>query len=198
VPVPRGPHDLLQGGQARSPSQVLPGLVCRGHQDSRIPRAARAFADLDGASAHRGADRGNLPHRKPFTISQVEGVGLAFTQQGQGPDMGFRQVGDMDVVPDRGAVGSRVVGPEELNLRLAIQRSHQQTGDEVRFAGTVVLSYPPAGIGAGGVEIAQRDIRKTMGVVVGGQGFLEGQLGIPIRVGGQLGMFLGDGDFVPR
>ena len=79
----------------------------------------------------------------------------------EGPHVGVGQVGDMDVVAHRGAVGRRVVGPEDLRPPARPQRRADDERNQVRL-GIVILADLAVGIGAGGVEVAEAAYRQAV------------------------------------
>src|SRR5262249_23987922 len=115
VPGPGGADDGLDVGVAGRPAEVAPEAIGGGHEDGRVagspglhrggdgmPRdAAGGIDDLEDAEAGPGAD--------------VVGEGTAGLDVLQGQDVGVGEVVDVDKIADAGAVGRRVVGPEDGN-----------------------------------------------------------------------------------
>ena len=79
--------------------------------------------------------------------------------------MRLGQIGDVDVVAHRGAVGRRVVGAEDRERSPAAVRRLDRQRDEVRLRGVVLADFA-VGIGAGGVEVAKRRVAQAVAPAV--------------------------------
>src|SRR5580692_5471787 len=98
----------------------------------------------------------------------------------------------MDVVADAGAVGSRVIGAMYLQIR-SVRGGGQCEWNQMSF-GIVKFSNLAAGIGSGGVEIAQADGAHSIGAVVGFERVFEKEFGGAVRVHRLARSFFGDGN----
>ncbi len=95
--------------------------------------------------------------------------------------MGRRQIGDVDVVADRGAVGGGIVGAVDLDRVARSERGAQDARDQVGFR-LVVLADLAIGIGPGGVEVAQRGVTQPIGAGVPVERPLDRQLGVAVGI----------------
>jgi hypothetical protein len=84
------------------------------------------------------------------------------------------------VVAQAGAVARRVVGAEERDVRPQPQRRVKDDGHEVGL-GVVLLAVAAVGLGAGGVEVAQRHRAQAVGAV-GVEEVLDERLGHAVGV----------------
>ena len=115
-------------------------------------------------------------------------VGLTpLGQHVEGRDVRFRQIQDVDVVADAGAVGSVVVSAEDLGA-LASLNAVQHHRDQIHD-GVVGQVGPP---GTRNVEVAQADPLQVPGALaVSHQPFAD-QLRLAVGVDGVTGHILGD------
>ena len=89
--------------------------------------------------------------------------------------MGARDVHDMDVVADAGAVRRIVVGAENLNRRAA-PSGFEDERDQVGL-GIVRLAYLAVRVGTRRVEVAQRHLRQSVRRAEVHQHVLDDELG---------------------
>ena len=106
--------------------------------------------------------------------------------------MRFREVAHVHVVANRGAVGRRVVGAEDLDMLAPSLRRFDRARDEMRFR-LVCLADVAVAIGAGRVEVAQRHVTEGMRLAVPVQHPLDEALGFAIRIDRHLRMIFVDG-----
>ena len=92
-----------------------------------------------------------------------------------------RQVLDVDVVADRGAVGRRIVGPVDLDRGRGAERGAQDVRDQVRL-GVVVLAEAAAR--AGDVEVPEADRAQPGGRAEVTDHQVDGELRGAVRVDG--------------
>jgi hypothetical protein len=88
----------------------------------------------------------------------------------------WRQIADMDVVADAGAVRRRIIGAEHVELAAQAERRFGRNLDQMRGLRRR-LAGAAARIGAGDVEIAQDD----MGEIVGAAGVAQHDFGHQLR-----------------
>src|SRR5687768_2028665 len=106
--------DRLQIGEARVPSQLLPNALARCDQNRRITGTAGTDLDCNIASGNARRRFDHLSNRVATAISQV--IAAAFMLKlREHPDMSVRQIGNMDVIPDAGAVVGRVILSKDLD-----------------------------------------------------------------------------------
>jgi hypothetical protein len=107
--------------------------------------------------------------------------------------MGIGDVEDVDVVADAGAVGRRVIGTEDFEMRNDAEGGVENFGDEMSFDAMGFAAFCGS---AGGVEIAKSGVMKAgIGAIVGKE-FLEAKFGFAVGVDGIFGVVFGDGDGV--
>ena len=87
----------------------------------------------------------------------------------------------MNVVPDARAVGCRIICAEDAYARLASYCGVESKGNQVRFR-VVVLADIAIRIGAGRIEIPQRQVLDTVGLAKPPQCSLKRQLRFAIRI----------------
>ena len=109
MPGPGVGNDLLQppGGL---PAQDFRRPLVGGDEHRRIPRPAglQLGGDLPAGDFPGGVD--DLFHGVTVAAAQIEHAAFAaLVQMFQGQQMGFRQIPDVDIVPDAGAVGGGIV-----------------------------------------------------------------------------------------
>ena len=101
------------------------------------------------------------------------------------------QVGDVDVVAHAGAVAGRVVGAVERKRGAQARRRLERDGDQVGL-GLVTLAEVALGIGAAGVEVAQRRPAQAVGRLRVGEHALDHRLGGAVGVDRREGRRLRD------
>src|ERR1700704_6442474 len=111
----------------------------------------------------------------------------------QGAEMGFRDIQDMYVIANGGAVWRGVIVAEDGDVRSVGLNGLQDQGNEMGF---VAASFSAMGRGAGYVEITEGDEVETSIFAIVGEDIFKGELGFAVRIDGGLGMVLWDGDGV--
>ena len=101
--------------------------------------------------------------------------------------MGGRQVGDMNIIPDRRSIRSREIRSVELERRGLSEDGRQNIRNEVRLR-IVTFSEFSFRICTGGVEIAERDELHPVGAAVIGEDLLDDDLCLPVGIDGIEGM----------
>src|SRR5204862_6593464 len=101
-------------------------------------------------------DRGNhLPYRASLSCAEVHRAVLSPRAQiAERAYVSVAQIGDMDVIADRGAVGRRIIAAVDLDRLAGAERGAQYPRDQVGFR-VVILADLAFGIDAGRAEIAQ-------------------------------------------
>ena len=101
----------------------------------------------------------------------------------QGQQVRGSQVGDVNVVAHRRAVGSRVIAAEDRNVRPLTFRRCQHNRDQV---GLRLVIFAERFGGAGSVEITQRDELHPVGAVIAFKHALDEELRPAVRIDGVL------------
>src|ERR1017187_8964467 len=162
--VPGVGDDGAQVGILRGPTQAVAELLTAGHQTGGIAFAARTH-DVGyfpaGDFLHR-AD--HLHDAAAGAGADVELVARAAVQQVlDGQDVRLREIADVDVIADAGAVRGGVVVAENGDGLAGFDGTEDER-DQVRL-GRVLFAERGFGIGAGGVEVAQADAGELMNLV---------------------------------
>ena len=145
----------------RLPPQLGAEDVARSDEDRRVARPAPDDLRRDGMSRNVAASLDHLHHREAEAVPQIVAP-TALIQRVQRQDVRLRQVADVDVVADAGAIGGGVVIAEDLDAFALAQGHLQRQRDEMRL-GMMILAA--LGRGASGVEVAQRGIAQAVHAV---------------------------------
>ena len=113
--------------------------------------------------------------------------GLPAAEVVEGADVGFREVLDVDVVADAGAIRRGVVGAENGDVRGLAGDGHEGAGDDMAF-GRVVLADQSVGGAATGIEITEDDMLDAEGLVTVAQDLFQHEFAAAVGVDGLLGM----------
>ena len=82
--------------------------------------------------------------------------------------MRLRQVEDVDVIADAGAVGRRIIRAENLALRLLAERDLQHVRNQMRLDAMMFAEFFAR---AGGVEVAEGDELQPVNLLIPDGGF---------------------------
>lgn len=133
-PLPGCFHDGSGVLAAGFPAEDFPGLLGIGNQAGRVAFAARTVADGDFPAGDFFSRFQDFPDGKPQAGSQIEAFrGAALHQVVHRSQVGVRQVVDVDVVADAGAVRRIVIRAEDFDVFLFPGQREQDVGDEVGF-----------------------------------------------------------------
>ena len=116
VPAISSFDDLFQRRPVRHPIQYLPGLACVRYKFGRVAGAPGAVTgrDIHIPAACDGIDY--LAHGIALASAEVEADTFALVEQiPKCQHVCFCKVGDMDVIPDRRAIGRGVVSAIYIN-----------------------------------------------------------------------------------
>src|SRR5712671_7162877 len=111
----------------------------------------------------------------------------------QGAEMGFRDIQNMYVIANGGAVWRGVIAAEDGDVRSAALDGLQDQGNEMGFW---AAGFSAMGRGAGYVEIAEGNEVESSIFAIVGEDVFKGELGFAVGIDGGLGMVLRDGDDV--
>jgi len=106
MPIPRMLDDRPQVRIPRVPAEDRLGLVRAGHEAGGIAGAPGRHGDGNRVAGHRPARLDDLLDGKTGAGAEVEGTGDVLFE---GQDVGAREIGDVDVVADAGAVGRGII-----------------------------------------------------------------------------------------
>src|ERR1039458_7095918 len=141
--------------ELRAPVERSANAIDIGHQRGRIARSPSANLYDKIASADPPHRVDHLEHRRSATVAAVEGGALAAAAQiAKRGRMRPREVADVDIVADAGAVGCRIVGAEDVDPGPLAERGLAGDLDQMG-RGWARLSGAQLRIGAGDIEVAQ-------------------------------------------
>ena len=175
------------------PAEHAVKLVLAGDQDGGITGAARReFARDFGAGDFFGGVE-DFEDGKAAAIADVEGFAGDGFDGFESADVGIGDVEYVDVIADASAVGRRVIGTEDFEMRNDAESGVENFGDEMSFD---AMGFAALDRSAGGVEIAKSGVMEAgVGTIVG-EYFLEAELGFAIGIDGIFGVVFGDGNGV--
>ena len=153
------------GTSAASPARA--GFFRAGDQHGWIARAARRFDRRNGMSGDAPRHFDHLAHAE--ALRHCPGCKSAGWDSGacsracQGQQVRARQIADVDVIADTGAVRRRVVGAENSTMFGAAKGDLENPRDQVRFR---MVRFALVGTRrAGGVEISQAGVAQAVNPV---------------------------------
>jgi hypothetical protein len=161
--------DGFQIVKTRLPFERRPDAIAGGDDVCRIARPAAGELDLeiDAGDALYRID--HLEHRKATAVTTIERRrGAAGAQMGERIAMRGNEIGNVDVIPDAGAVRRRVVGAENIELRSQPKRGFDRHLDEV--------GGPPGRVAGAAERVGARDVEVTQDHTVqpvGGAGIAQ-------------------------
>ena len=174
--------DFREVGAAGPPAEAVDGGLGGGHQHGRVAAAARGGDLGDGVPGDLADGLDDLAHGEAVAVAEVADQVLARGGGVEGEEVGLGEVGDVDVVADAGAVGGGVVLAEDGD-RLALALGDlEDERDEVRLG---VVALAAAAVGAGDVEVAQRDGGQAVGRGLTADHVVDGELAGAVRAGGR-------------
>ena len=155
LPGPGRGDDCVEGGVRGLPGQVAAHFIGGGDQDGGIAGTAgeEFFGDVAAGEAAGGGE--DFADGVAGAGADVEGGAGDAAEFLEGAEMGLRDVEDVDVIADAGAVGSGIVAAKNGDVGGAGLDSLQDEGNEVRF---VAAGFAAIAGGAGYVEIAEGDV----------------------------------------
>jgi len=116
LPGPGGGDDLVEGGVRGVPGEVATHFFAAGDEDGGIAGAAgeEFFGDVAAGEAADGGE--DFADGVACAGADVEGAAGDASDFLEGAKMGLRDVQDVDVIADAGAVGSGVVGAKNIDV----------------------------------------------------------------------------------
>src|ERR1035441_4715750 len=192
VPGPGGGHYVFELRILGLPTQFMHRPVRGGHQPGRVTGPAGLLDGWNGLTGYLLAGADDFPHRIAVAVAEVVEAAPAW---GEAEEMRLRQVEDVDVIANAGAVGRGIIRAVNFAVRLLSEGHLEHVGDEMRLRAVML---PEGFAGAGGVEVAECDELQPMNPLIPLEHLLEHQLGFPIRVDGPLRQVLGHRQAVGR
>jgi hypothetical protein len=117
---------------------------------------------------------------------------MAYHQQFQREHMRRRQIGDMNIVADGGAVRRVVVVAEHREVPDVTLQRHHRAGNEMGFV-VAQFADPARRISAAGVEIAQAKCAQSIGAAIIREHSLDHPFRRTVRVDRRAGIVFGEG-----
>src|SRR5262245_53973188 len=111
MPTPRGGNNGTEVLVFWLPSQFLHRAVGRRHQCRRIARTPRSFDYSHGPPRYFFTSPDHLAHAVAAADAEVVLHPLPGSQLQERQQVSFRQVIDVDIVTNAGAVRRRIIGP---------------------------------------------------------------------------------------
>ena len=159
VPGPGGGDDVFQLRIFRFPAQFADGFFGGRDQPGGSPgrrgfSTAGIFLPVIFSQAGMTAAR-NSRRRCPDLKAALA--------RPRAEDVRLRQVDDVDVIADAGAVGRRIIRAENIALRFLAERDLKHVRNEMRLDAMMFAEFFAR---AGGVEIAERDEFQPVNLLV--------------------------------
>src|SRR3972149_8530769 len=128
MPFPCRGQDILQCREPRLPSKNPQGAVRSRHQPGGIPQPSSYLKRRDGASRDLSSGLDNLADAVPFPVPEIECTAIPPPHQVVHRNhMRLRDVINVDVITDAGAVGGFVIRPEDPDMRSEEHTSELQS-----------------------------------------------------------------------
>src|SRR5262245_7667965 len=132
LPCERVDDDGLQIVKARLPYESGTDPVARGHDLCRVARPPRCELDLEVDARNTLDSVDHVQHRKTAAVTAIERHRSATVAQiGERIDMRCDEIGDVNIIPDAGAIRRRVVGAEDIHFRPPPERRFDRDLDEM-------------------------------------------------------------------
>ena len=192
MPGPCGGDDVFKLCVFGFPTEFSERFLGSGHEPGRIAGPA---GFLDGRDAFAGNLFAHLNHFADgiaFAITEIEEALLAGFH---GEDVGLREIDDVDIIANAGAVRRGIVGAVNFALRRLAQRDFEDVRDEMGFDPVMLAVFAA---GTGGVKIAERDEFKAKDLLIPEQHLLEHELGFAVGINRALGEIFCHGHAIRR
>ena len=181
MPVPCGADDRLEIAERRRPVQLGLRLVRSREQNGRVSRTPRRERERDLMSGDARDHVDHLAHRMRPAGPEVVGARRSVSSNRlQRFDVRIGEIGDVHVIALARAVRRRVVVAEDLQAAAAGGRL-DGPWDEVDLR-RMILADLTLGVGAGRVEIPQRDVADVVRAAEMRQRVFDRQLRLAVAV----------------
>ena len=187
MPAPSRLDDLVKRSKLRFPAQFIDGLLCAGDQSWGIARTARFLDGGNRLAADALAGLDDLPHGVALAVAEI--VISVFARLHR-EHVRLREVDDVYVIADAGAVQGRVVGAEDFAFLRLPQRNLEDVGNQVCLN---AVMFAELFAGPGGIEITQCDKFQSVQFLIPTQQFFENELTFTVGVDRVLRQRLGHG-----
>ena len=200
MPDPGGADDVVELGVTGLPTQVANGVFGAGDEDGGIAGATRVeFCGnrMAGDAASRFDDFANT---EPMAIAEVVDESASSGDIGfegfESEQMSVGEIGDVDVIADAGAVGSRVVIAIDADGVAASEGDVENQRNQVRFGLVIFASRDAFGAlrRASDVEVAKGNGAQAVEGMEPVEHGLDHQLRFAIDVRGLKTSAFSDGD----
>src|ERR1700677_734742 len=164
LPVERLAHDVVKIVAGRLPAKHAPRAVSLSHDGGRISRPPPGDLDRKIDAGHPFDDLDDLLDRLPVPITAVaDDARPACAQVSERAQMRIDEVADLDIIAHASVVAGGIVLAEDLyfwmNSKCRLDGALDEVGGVRRRLAETAL-----GIGAGDIEIAQRNVAEIVGL----------------------------------
>src|ERR1051325_4942795 len=188
MPFPGAVDDGLDRIVPGRPAELLANPARVGHELGWIAGSPGRF---DGG----GFVSGNLPRgvdplfdRGTVAAAEIEHVALL---AGERAHVCRGEIDDVNVITDARAVGSGIIGAEDLDVWALAQRDLEDNGNQMRL---LAVMFTVAAGRTSRVEVAQTDVLDAVQTVVPVEDFLEHQLRFTVGIDWLFREVFTDGD----
>ena len=154
MPVPGAADDGFEGIILRFPAEFASDLVAISDKYGQVARSAGGGEGRDRVPGDFARRFDDLEHGIAAAAAEVVDAAAPVGKCLERQDMRPRQIKDMHVVADAGAIGCVVIGAVDFDRVTLPQGDLQDERDQMRF-GIMRLADMPVGVGTTGIEVAQ-------------------------------------------
>ena len=186
MPFPSGSDDVLDFGVLNFPAQFLLCLGRIGVKRGGVAGAAFGFHDgyfQAGDCFNCSDDFADGVGGAGAEVVEIGGTG--FLEFIKDRNVGTGKVVHVHVVAQAGAIGSRIIGAEDLDVLTTSGGGVDHEGDEMGL-GVMVFADRAVLRRSGGIEIAEGRKAESVGVRECLQAVLDVELGLPVGIDGGL------------
>ena len=130
VPGPCALHDAVDGLKFRHPAEFAFDLVGPGDEPRGVSGSARFFDDLDGLAGDAFARGDDFTDAGSAASAEIEKGALFHSER---EHVCGREIKDVDVIANAGAVRRLVVGAVDFDVILLAEGDFEDVRDEVRL-----------------------------------------------------------------
>ena len=148
MPAPGALDNRAQVLESWFPAELAFDLFRGRDQSRRVARTPRFFNDRDFPPTHLATDVDDFTDARAAAGSEIV-VRALFRAERE--NMRAREIEDVNVIPDAGAIRSLVVGAVNFDVRFLAERDLEDVRDEMRLAAVIFAKLRGR---PGGVEVA--------------------------------------------